>query len=82
MLVVMLAASWLTVPSSAARRGWSLEADDACITGGKTCGGGAPEYVRGVPEGVGGGRYTEGALEYAGGVPVGVGGGRACVKGG
>ncbi|OWM72700.1 hypothetical protein CDL15_Pgr009157 [Punica granatum] len=82
MLVVMLAASWLTVPSSAARRAWSSEVDDACTIGGETCGGGAPEYVGGVPEGAGGGRCTEGAPKYAGGMPVGVGGSVACVKGG
>ncbi|OWM68489.1 hypothetical protein CDL15_Pgr020695 [Punica granatum] len=41
MLVVMLAASWLTVPSSAAMRAWSSEVDDV----GETRGRGAPEDV-------------------------------------
>ncbi|OWM77550.1 hypothetical protein CDL15_Pgr016948 [Punica granatum] len=42
MLVVMLAASWLTVPSSVTMRAWSSEVDDACTGGGKTCGGEPP----------------------------------------
>ncbi|OWM75164.1 hypothetical protein CDL15_Pgr012650 [Punica granatum] len=71
MLVVMLAASWLTVPSSAVMRAWSSEVDDVSETRG-----------RGAPEDVGGGRYIEGAPEYAGGTPAGVGGGGACVGGG
>ncbi|PKI42270.1 hypothetical protein CRG98_037342 [Punica granatum] len=70
MLVVMLAASWLIVPSSAAMRAWSSEVEDV----GETCG-------RGAPEDVGGGRCIEGAPEYADGMPAGVGGGEACVGG-
>ncbi|PKI70491.1 hypothetical protein CRG98_009125 [Punica granatum] len=71
MLVVMLPASWLTVPSIAAMRAWSSEVDDVSETRG-----------RGAPEDVGGGRCIEGAPEYAGGTPAGVGGGGACVGGG
>ncbi|PKI67069.1 hypothetical protein CRG98_012533 [Punica granatum] len=71
MLVVMLATSWLTVPSSAAMREWSSEVDDAGETRG-----------RGAPEDVGGGRCVEGAPEYAGITPAGVGGGGVCVGGG
>ncbi|OWM84150.1 hypothetical protein CDL15_Pgr026460 [Punica granatum] len=71
MLVVMLAASWLTVPSSGAMRAWSSEADDVSETRG-----------RGAPEDVGGGRCVGGATEYAGSTLVGVGGGGACVEGG
>ncbi|OWM72788.1 hypothetical protein CDL15_Pgr005064 [Punica granatum] len=71
MLVVMLAASWLTVPSSAAMRAWSSEVDDVS----ETCG-------RAPHEDVGGGRCVEGAPEYAGSTPAGVGGGGACVGGG
>ncbi|OWM75329.1 hypothetical protein CDL15_Pgr012289 [Punica granatum] len=71
MLVVMLAASWLTVPSSAAMRAWLSEVDDAGGTRG-----------RGAPEDVGGGRCIEGVPEYAGGTPARVGGGGACVGGG
>ncbi|PKI65575.1 hypothetical protein CRG98_014075 [Punica granatum] len=71
MLVVMLAANWLTVPSSAAMRSWSSEADDVNETRG-----------RGAPEDVGGWRCVEGALEYTGSMPAGVGGGGACVGGG
>ncbi|OWM73808.1 hypothetical protein CDL15_Pgr012371 [Punica granatum] len=70
-LVVILAASWLTVPSSAAMRAWSSEVDDV----GETRGTGAPEDVSG-------GRCIEGAPDYAGGTPAGVGGGGACVGGG
>ncbi|OWM64344.1 hypothetical protein CDL15_Pgr009267 [Punica granatum] len=71
MLVVMLTASWLTVPSSAAIRTWSSEVDDGSETRG-----------RGAPEDVEGGRCIEGAPEYAGGTPAGVGGDGACVGGG
>ncbi|OWM87865.1 hypothetical protein CDL15_Pgr008311 [Punica granatum] len=67
----MLAASWLTVPSSAAMRAWSSEVDNVS----ETCG-------RGAPKDIGGGRCIEGALEYAGGMLAGVGGGGACVGGG
>ncbi|OWM89153.1 hypothetical protein CDL15_Pgr026316 [Punica granatum] len=67
----MLAASWLTVPSSAAMRAWSSEANDVSETRG-----------RGTPEDVGGGRCVEGAPEYAESTPAGVGGGGACVEGG
>ncbi|OWM82786.1 hypothetical protein CDL15_Pgr008667 [Punica granatum] len=78
----MLAASWLTVPSSAAMRAWSSKVDDACTAGDGTCRGGAPEYTEGMPEDAGGGRCTKVAPEYAGGMPAGVRGGGACVKGG
>ncbi|PKI61600.1 hypothetical protein CRG98_017975 [Punica granatum] len=71
MLVVMLAASWLTVPSSAAMRAWWSEVDDVNETRG-----------RGAPEDAGGGRCIEGAPEYAGSMPAGVGGGGVCVRGG
>ncbi|OWM63573.1 hypothetical protein CDL15_Pgr021184 [Punica granatum] len=67
----MLAASWLTMPSSAAMRAWSSGVDNVSETRG-----------RGVPEDVGDGRCIEGAPEYAGGMPAGVGGGGACVGGG
>ncbi|OWM64094.1 hypothetical protein CDL15_Pgr020705 [Punica granatum] len=75
MLVVMLAASWLIVPSSAAMRAWSSEVDDVCATGGETRGGGDPKDASG-------GRCTEGASKYVGGTLAGVGGGEACVEGG
>ncbi|OWM82705.1 hypothetical protein CDL15_Pgr014193 [Punica granatum] len=67
----MLAAIWLTVPSSAMIRAWSSEADDVSQTGGR----GAPEDVRG-------GRCVGGAPEYAGSMPARVGGGGACAEGG
>ncbi|OWM90890.1 hypothetical protein CDL15_Pgr027377 [Punica granatum] len=67
----MLAAIWLTVPSSAVMRAWSSEVDD--VSG--ACG-------RGAPEDVGGGRCVGGGPEYAGSMPAGVGGGGACVGGG
>ncbi|PKI74813.1 hypothetical protein CRG98_004831 [Punica granatum] len=51
MLAVMLAANWLTVPSSAVMRAWSSEADDVSGTRG-----------RGAPEDVGGGSVPEGRL--------------------
>ncbi|OWM77601.1 hypothetical protein CDL15_Pgr016999 [Punica granatum] len=54
MLVVMLAAHWLTVPSSAVMRAWSSEVDDVSQT-----------RWRGTPEDVGGGRCVEGAPGYA-----------------
>ncbi|OWM75363.1 hypothetical protein CDL15_Pgr021079 [Punica granatum] len=71
MLVVMLAANWLTVPSSAAMWAWSSEVEDVSETRG-----------RGAPEDVGGRRCVGGAPEYAGSTPAGVGGGGACVEGG
>ncbi|OWM73947.1 hypothetical protein CDL15_Pgr009133 [Punica granatum] len=71
MLVVTLAANWLTVPSSAAMRAWSSEADDVSETRG-----------RGAPEDVGGWRCVGGAPEYVESTLVGVGGGGACVRGG
>ncbi|OWM90860.1 hypothetical protein CDL15_Pgr010671 [Punica granatum] len=43
MLVVMLAANWLTVPLSTTMRAWSSEADDVSETRGR----GAPEDVGG-----------------------------------
>ncbi|OWM80228.1 hypothetical protein CDL15_Pgr012359 [Punica granatum] len=67
----MLVAIWLTVPSSAAMRAWSLEVDDVS----EVCG-------RGAPEDVGGGRCVGGAPEYAESMPAGVGSGGACVRGG
>ncbi|OWM89110.1 hypothetical protein CDL15_Pgr026273 [Punica granatum] len=76
----MLAASWLTVPSSAAMRTWSSEVDDACTAGGGACGVGALKYIGGVSEDVGGGRCTERAPEYASSTPTGVRGSGACVK--
>ncbi|OWM73914.1 hypothetical protein CDL15_Pgr008064 [Punica granatum] len=75
MLVVMLVASWLTMPSSAAMRAWASKVGDVCTVCGEIHGGGAPEDV-------GGGRCIEGAPEYAGGMPAGVGGGGVCVGGG
>ncbi|OWM86014.1 hypothetical protein CDL15_Pgr011891 [Punica granatum] len=67
----MLAAIWLTVPSSAVMRAWSSAADDVSETGG-----------RGAPEDVEGGRCVGGAPDYAGSMPAGVGGGGACTGGG
>ncbi|OWM86012.1 hypothetical protein CDL15_Pgr011889 [Punica granatum] len=67
----MLVAIWLTVPSSAAMRAWSSEADEVSEAG-----------RRGAPEDVGGGRCVGGAPEYAGSTPAGVGGGGACIGGG
>ncbi|OWM77082.1 hypothetical protein CDL15_Pgr005090 [Punica granatum] len=78
MLVVVLATSWLTVPSSAAMRTWSSEVDEVCTADGKTCRGGAPDYTGGMLEDAAGERCTEGAPEYAGGMPAGVVGGGAC----
>ncbi|PKI62707.1 hypothetical protein CRG98_016902 [Punica granatum] len=60
MLVVMLAANWLTMPSSVAMRAWSSEADDVSET-----------RKRGAPEDIGGGRCIEGAPEYTGSTPHG-----------
>ncbi|OWM83564.1 hypothetical protein CDL15_Pgr008349 [Punica granatum] len=71
MLAAMLAANWLTVPSSAVMRAWSLEADDVS----ETCG-------RGAPEDVGGGKCVGRVLEYAGRMSARVGGSGACVGGG
>ncbi|OWM84429.1 hypothetical protein CDL15_Pgr026437 [Punica granatum] len=71
MLAAMLATNWLTVPSSAAMRAWSSEADDVSETRG-----------RGTPEDVGGGRCVGGEPEYTGNMLAGVGGGGACVGGG
>ncbi|OWM72670.1 hypothetical protein CDL15_Pgr010271 [Punica granatum] len=71
MLAAMLAANWLTVPSSAVMRAWSSEADDVSVTRG-----------RDAPEDVGGGTCGGGAPEYAGSMPAEVGGGGACVGGG
>ncbi|OWM70402.1 hypothetical protein CDL15_Pgr008691 [Punica granatum] len=67
----MLVAIWLTVPSSAAMRAWSLVAAEVSKAGGK-----------GAPEDAGGGRCVGRAPEYAGSTPAGVGGGGACVGGG
>ncbi|PKI32399.1 hypothetical protein CRG98_047210 [Punica granatum] len=67
----ILVAIWLTVPSRAAIRAWSLVAMDVGEAGG-----------RGAPEGAGGGRCVGRALEYAGSTPAGVRGGKACVCGG
>ncbi|OWM68451.1 hypothetical protein CDL15_Pgr026995 [Punica granatum] len=75
MLVAMLAASWLIVPSSAAMRTWLSKVDDACTVGGGACGVGAPKYAGDILEDVGGRRCIEGALECAGDMPAGVGGG-------
>ncbi|OWM90845.1 hypothetical protein CDL15_Pgr028975 [Punica granatum] len=80
MLVAMLVASWLTVPSSATMPAWSSKVDDACTAGGGACGVGAPKYARGMSKDVGGGRCTKGAPEYAGSTPARVGGGGVCVK--
>ncbi|OWM76624.1 hypothetical protein CDL15_Pgr009189 [Punica granatum] len=66
----MLAANWLTVPSSAAMRAWSSEADVVSET-----------RRRGTPEDVGGWRCVGGAPEYVESTPAGVGGGGACVGG-
>ncbi|OWM91086.1 hypothetical protein CDL15_Pgr028138 [Punica granatum] len=67
----MMAAIWLTVPSSAVMRAWSSEADDVSETG-----------ERGAPEDVGGWRCVGGAPKYAGSMPAGVGGCGACAGGG
>ncbi|PKI37960.1 hypothetical protein CRG98_041649, partial [Punica granatum] len=67
----ILVAIWLTVPSRAAMRAWSLVAADVGEAGG-----------RGALEGAGGGRCVGRAPEYAGSTPAGVRGGRACVCGG
>ncbi|OWM74313.1 hypothetical protein CDL15_Pgr002573 [Punica granatum] len=71
MLVVMFAANWLTVPSSAAMRAWSSEVDDISET-----------HWRGTPEDVGSRRCVEGAPKYVGSTPARVGGGGAHVGGG
>ncbi|OWM69637.1 hypothetical protein CDL15_Pgr005037 [Punica granatum] len=67
----MLVAIWLTVPSRAAMRAWSLVAAKIGEAGG-----------RGVPEDAGGGRCVGKAAEYAGSTPAGVRSGGACVCGG
>ncbi|PKI55770.1 hypothetical protein CRG98_023838 [Punica granatum] len=67
----MLVAIWLTVPSSAAMRAWSSEAEGVCEA-----------RARGAPKDVGGWRCVGGAPEYARSMPAGVGGGGACVGGG
>ncbi|PKI37331.1 hypothetical protein CRG98_042273, partial [Punica granatum] len=56
----MLVAIWLTVPSRAAMRAWSLVVAEVGEAGG-----------RGVLEGVGGGRCVGRAPEYAGSTPAG-----------
>ncbi|OWM65586.1 hypothetical protein CDL15_Pgr008266 [Punica granatum] len=67
----MLVAIWLTVPSRAAMRAWSLVAAEIGEASG-----------RGVNENAGGGRCVGRAAEYAGSTPAGVRGGGACVCGG
>ncbi|PKI52667.1 hypothetical protein CRG98_026943 [Punica granatum] len=67
----MLVAIWLTVPSSAAMRGWSSEVEGVCEA-----------HARGAPKDVGGWRCVRGAPEYARSMPAGVGSGEACVGGG
>ncbi|OWM84411.1 hypothetical protein CDL15_Pgr002716 [Punica granatum] len=67
----MLVAIWLTVPSRAAMRAWSLVEAKVGEAGG-----------RGAPEDAGGGRCVGRAAEYAGSTPAGVRGGGACVCGG
>ncbi|OWM84357.1 hypothetical protein CDL15_Pgr020730 [Punica granatum] len=57
----MLVAIWLTVPSRAAMRAWSLVAAEVGETGG-----------RGAPKDAGGGRCVGRALEYTGSTPTGV----------
>ncbi|OWM91092.1 hypothetical protein CDL15_Pgr001563 [Punica granatum] len=67
----MLVAIWLTVPSSAAMRAWSSEAEGVCEA-----------RAKGAPKDVGGWRCVGEAPEYVGSMPAGVGGGGACVGGG
>ncbi|OWM73825.1 hypothetical protein CDL15_Pgr015125 [Punica granatum] len=67
----MLAAIWLTVPSSAVMRAWSSVAAELNEAGG-----------RGAPEDAGGGKCVGRAPEYAGSTPAGVRGGGACVGSG
>ncbi|PKI68888.1 hypothetical protein CRG98_010743 [Punica granatum] len=56
MLVAMLAANWLTMPSSAAMRTESPKLEDVCTVGGEKCTEGVPEYAGDMPIGVAGGR--------------------------